>query len=217
MDKQRKKQPLFSSRYALYDFAKVTGALPVLAWCRPKILYENEAARRHIRGGALLIANHSAMADPVFLMCVLWYRRHRFICLKQFFEGKLRWLFTGFRCIPIDRENMGVDSFRLITECLQSGALVSMFPEGRVNVEDDNVAKFKSGMVLMAHRSGCPIVPVYMRPPKFPAKRLVAAVGEPLDVRALLGVRPSMKSINETAELLQKKENELKRIVEESI
>jgi len=214
-EQSRTKSKLFQPRWFLYDFAKVTAALPGLLFFRPKLLYPTRAARRRIRGGALLIANHTGFSDPVTVQYAVWYRRHRIVCMKEFFEGKgARW-FRRFRCIPIDREHFSMDSFREITGCLKAGGLVTMFPEGHITTGEDggSIDSFKSGMVLMAHQSGCPIVPVYLKPRKR-FQRMVAAIGEPVDVSALCGARPSLQRIEEVAETLHRREEALRTFVE---
>ena len=62
MNEQTKQNPkpnnrakLFSLRYWFYDFVKLTAALPGLLWFRPKWIYENEAAKKRVRGGAIYV------------------------------------------------------------------------------------------------------------------------------------------------------------------
>ena len=196
--------------YIVYDFVRVTAA-PALILLRPKVLYENEAARKKPKGGVLLISNHAGFFDPIHLMLSIRSRRHHFVCIKDFFEGNRfkRWLFTQFHCIPIDRDNFSMSSLRRITDELKAGRLVSMFPEGHVVGEGD-IAPFKSGMVLMALQGNAPIMPVYIKPPQHFWNRLVVAVGEQVDVKAVYGPRPSLVQIDEAAEMLRKKEELLK-------
>ena len=208
------KAPLFSRKYLFYDFVKLTAAIPGLIFFRPRVLYASKEAKKHVRGGALLISNHTAVYDPIYLQAAIWYRRHHFICLKEFFEGKGGWFFRSFMCIPIDRENFNISSFREITAHLKAGELVSMFPEGRINDETEGVAAFKSGMVLMAIRSGVPIVPAYIRRWEGFPKRLVMAVGETIDVTKLCGARPTMSQIDAVSALLHEKEDELRELAE---
>lgn len=202
--------------YIVYDFVRVT-ASPGLIVLRPKLVYENEAAKRFVKhgmkGGVLLISNHSGFFDPVHLMLSIWRRRHHFVCIKDFFEGNgfKRWLFTQFHCIPIDRDNFSMGSLRRITDELKAGKLVSMFPEGHV-VNEGDLAPFKSGMVLMALQGNCPILPVYIKPREHFWSRLRVAVGEPVDLKALYGPRPSLKEIDEAANSLRDKENLLSTI-----
>lgn len=207
----KKQNKLFSLQYWFYDFVKITAALPGLLVFRPKFVYENERARKKLRGGALLIGNHIGFLDPIYLMIAIWYRRHHFICMAEFFRSKARWMFEHFLCIPIDRENFSVDSFRQITEHLKAGEIVSMFPEGHVNEDTSGaVASFKSGMVLMAMRSGVPIVPVYVRKQAHWYERLVLVIGESVDITERYGARPSFVQVEELAKSLHDIENKLK-------
>ena len=212
MSKANDRSPLFSFRYLAYDFIKITGALPGLLWFRPKILYENKEAKKKIRGGALLIANHRGFFDPVYLQVGIWYRRHRFVCLSEFLTGPYRWLFRCFLCIPVDKKNFNFDSFRQIVDHLQKEELVVIFPEGQVNDGSGVMAQFKSGMVLMACRSGKPIVPVYIRHKTRWYQRLVLAVGEPVDVRGQYGAMPSLPQMEEIAARLRQKEEYLENM-----
>jgi len=210
-DSQNKKSRLFAFKYFVYDFVKLTAAIPTLILLRPKFLYSSKKARKRIRGGALLIANHNGFFDPVYLMTAVWYRRHHFVCLKTFFEGKAAWWFKRFGCIPIDKENLDMSSFREIVAHLSEGELVSMFPEGHVNDGNDRIDVFKSGVVLMAVRSRKPIVPVYLKPKKHWYNRCVFAIGEPIDTNSL-GNKQTFSQIDAFAEKLRDNELELEAL-----
>ncbi len=194
--------------YIVYDFAKITAA-PGILWFRPKFSYASEASREKIRGGAIVIANHIGFFDPLYLMIAIWYRRHHFVCTKEFYQSRpLAWLFRNFHCIPIDRDQFSMESLRQITEELKSGHLVSIFPEGRVNTSSQ-MAPFKSGMILMSLQSGKPIIPVYIPARKHWYSRLRIYIGERLNVREELGEKPSLSMINKAAEMLELRENGL--------
>ncbi len=209
-------RPLFSFQYLFYDFVKVTSALPGLLWFRPKWVYESPAARRRIRGGAILIANHQRFFDPIYLMIAVWYRRHRFVCSKELYNSGGGWFFRHFLCIPVDRENFSMSTLRQIVGEIKAGSLVSMFPEGHISLSGGQLDAFKSGMVLMALQGNAPIVPIYIRRGKHFYNRLRIAVGESVDVAAQYGPRPSMAQIEEAAAQLQRKEEELKKLVEDA-
>ncbi|MGI6264434.1 MAG: lysophospholipid acyltransferase family protein [Acutalibacteraceae bacterium] len=200
-----------SPRYLFHDVAKAIAALPGLLWFRPRIVYESELAKKRIRGGALVIANHIGFFDPVYLQYAVWYRRHHFVCLQKFFDGPLWWMFKGFLCIPIDKDNVRVDTFRQIVGHLQSGEMVTLFPEGQVNDGSGQLASFKAGMVLMALQSQKPIVPVYIHKRRRFYHRLVMGIGEPVDPAAA-GEKLTMRQINEAARRLQEKEIALSRL-----
>lgn len=206
--------PLFSFRYLVYDFVKVTSALPGLLWFRPKWIFESPAARRHIRGGAIVIANHERFFDPIYLMFAVWYRRHRFVCSKELYNSKGGWFFRHFLCIPVDRENFSMSTLRQIVGEIKAGSLVSLFPEGHISTADGKMDAFKSGMVLMALQGNAPIIPIYMKRGAHFYNRLRIAVGESVDVVARYGARPAMSQIEEAAALLQRREEELKNLAD---
>lgn len=210
MNKTAPKTP-FSLSYLFYDFVKITAALPGLVAFRPKLYYPTSAAKKHLRSGALLIGNHNGFFDPVYMQFAVWYRRHHFICNKDFFEGPHRFFFRRFLCIPIDRDNFNINSFREIVSHLKRKEIVSMFPQGAIL---DDLGSFKSGMILMALQSGVPIVPVYIHPRRHWYQRLRMAIGEPVIVGDPSGGRPSLSQINQISAHLEQVEAQLKLLCE---
>ena len=215
MNEQPRKKK-YSLTLLFYDFVKVTAGIPGLIWHRPKVEYITPEAKKKIRGGALLISNHVGFLDPLYVMYSVWYRRHRFICSKDLVESRAGWILKRFMCIPIDRENFGMNSFREITGHLKNGELISMFPEGRITTEENKeMSAFKSGMVLMAVKSGVPIVPLYIKSRDHWWQRFHMVMGEALDIKALYGERPSFRQIEEVTALLYGREQELKHYIEQ--
>ena len=214
MKKNGEKGPV--KNYFWYDVAAVTAVIPAMICFRPKRVYESEKAKAALKkGGALLIANHDGFWDPVYLLAGIWNRRQHFVCTKDLAEHNAftRWAFRQFHCILIDRDNFSMNSMRAVSEYLKKGKVVSMFPEGHINEDNaSGLAPFKSGMILMAMQGESPIVPVYIKKPKRFYNRLIINVGEPVDVRALFGDRPSLAQINEAAELLRTREEKLKQL-----
>ncbi len=195
----QKKAKLFSLRCLLMDLIRITGALPGLVWLRPKIRYTAKQAKKRLRGGVLVIANHTSFIDPACMMYVLWYRRLYFVCHQAFVETKAGPFFHAAGClIPINADNFSVGSFRSITESLRDGKAVTLFPEGHVN-KGDEMLEFKSGMVLMRRHW---------------YSRLKAVVGEPVDITSLSEGRPAFSKIQEVTALLKKREEELEAFAE---
>ncbi|MBQ7276046.1 MAG: 1-acyl-sn-glycerol-3-phosphate acyltransferase [Bacilli bacterium] len=214
---KEKKSKIISFKYFLHDFIRVTG-LPLLLWFRPKKIYISKEAKKKIKGGVLFISNHTSLSDPLYLMLCLWYRRHHFIAIKELFEGWFnKFLFTyGFLCIPLDRENINLFTFKDIVNHLKMGEAVSMFPEGHVNDQNDGINNFKSGVVMMALKGGVPIVPLYLKRRKHWYSRVVLCVGEAINLQnGDSQTRPTLSQIDEMTKHLYEQEKALELLCEE--
>lgn len=216
MNKVKKnKAPLFSPKNFVIDFIRVTGAIPTLLLLRPKKTFTSEKAKEKIRGGALIIANHTEFIDPVYLMTVFWYRRHHFIASEEIMDSGAGGFLRACGCIKIDRSNVTMNTMREITDRLKSGQIVSMFPQGRISGDDKAEAGFKSGMTLMAICSGAPIVPVYIKPRESFFSRLKVVIGERVSVTELYGEHPTFAEIDAATKLLYEREKQLKDLADQ--
>ena len=209
--KKKKKKKGESYDYFLYDLAKVTGALPTLLWIRPRVIYP--FGKPNTKGGFMISANHCSFFDPIVILCVFWHRRVFSLATKDLYNtpGK-KWLFENMRCIKVDKDNFSLDSFHEVTRRLKRGKVICIFPEGRLNFESSDMLAFKSGMILMANTAGVPILPIYLVPPDNWHQRRTTIVGEPINVREMCGIMPTVDELNRVADLIHDKEQELKEI-----
>lgn len=211
---KKKRDKVFSFKYLFYDFVRVTAALPGLIWYRPKRVYVSEKAKHTLKGGALIICNHISLVDPMYIMLALPERRHHFIAWKLLFEGKFRaLLFNGFLCIPVEKDRIGLNTFKRIVGLLQRGNVVDIFPEGHVN-EGNELQEFKSGMIKIALKGEAPIIPVYLKKRKKFYSRLVIGIGEPVDVVKAYNESNSEDKLLEITSCLYEKERELQSLIE---
>ena len=163
--------------------------------------------RRLPDGPVIVICNHTSYADGVLLVlvCRRLGRSARVMAAAGVFRvpvlgAALRRL--GF--IPVVRNtDQAADALGPAAEALAAGEVVALFPEGRLTRDPGHwPERAKTGSVRLALRTGAPIVPVafdgahrvvgrsavvrsllknvILRP------RVATAVGEPIDVRALL-------------------------------
>ena len=210
--KKRKHNPF---RYFFFDFVKWTGAPSVLFWLRLKTLYESKAAKKHIRGGAVVVANHTGFADPITLYNTFWYRRPHIIAMRELFNTKLsNWFFRNMWCIPVDRDNFNMETYRASVDALTDGKILCFFPEGAINRDNKTVQSFKSGAVLMALKGGVPILPVYIVPHTKWYHRYITVVGEPININELTGGKPNLNTIDAVSEKIREKEMKLREVYE---
>ncbi|MBR5279342.1 MAG: 1-acyl-sn-glycerol-3-phosphate acyltransferase [Clostridia bacterium] len=197
-----------------YDFIYITGVLPALVWLRPKIHYPFGKPCK--KGALLVLANHHTNIDPILIQLAFPFRRLNSIATKDLFDtpAKARF-FELVHCIKIDKENFSLSSFHEIVQRLEQKKLVLIFPEGGVHTQSGNDIKtFKSGVVLMAHRSGAPVIPLYVVKKQKWYQRQHFVMGQAIDVKTILGKIPTMDAIDATSNLLRDKEIELRTYYE---
>ena len=194
-----------------YNFVKFTGAIPVLFWIRPKVVYCGTQKKKHVKGGALVVANHVSMTDPLSILCALWYRIPRFIATKEVFDTKRKnSFFTLMHCIKVDRENFNMSTFYEVSDELAAKKVVVIFPEGEINqTGSKSPMPFKSGAILMAHKNNVPVVPVCIVKREKWYQSQVILFGDPINVAERVGAMPSLAALNALNEEIQATEAEL--------
>lgn len=210
--KTKKKPRLF--RNFCYDFVYATGAIPALIWLRPKIHYPEGKPNK--KGAVLVLANHRTIIDPILVQTAFPFRRMNSIATKDLFSSPAKEkFFTLMHCIKIDKDNFSTSSFHEIVERLGENKLVVIFPEGEVHVESGHeILAFKSGVVLMAHRSGAPVIPLYVAEKRKWYHRQHMVMGQAVDIREMLGRIPTVDAIASVSNTLREKEIELRTYYE---
>lgn len=201
-------------KYFWYDFVKITGAIPVLLWIRPKVIHIGQKCPK---GGVLISSNHPSLRDPIILLTAFPWRRLHSLATKDLYKNRmLSFMFNQMHCIMVDKENFNMSTFHSVVDQLTEKKAVLIFPEGQVNQGDTReVNAFKSGVILMAHRANAPILPVYIvRREKWYHTQDVV-IGEPFDAKAAVGPIPTMEQVDRVCAELREKELELKRFYEE--
>jgi 1-acyl-sn-glycerol-3-phosphate acyltransferase len=115
------------------------------------------------KGGVLMISNHVSLIDWFILSAaserpirfLIHYKVYQSFWLKPFCK-----LIDGI-AIASEKENSQLkqDALICITNALQSGEVVCVFPEGKLT-SDGELADFKSGYLQMLERVQVPLVPV---------------------------------------------------------
>lgn len=205
-----KRASAFRLKYLLYDMIKWSAALSTLIALRPKLYYVGARVKKLVKGAALVISNHESYLDIIKLHLAFWNRRLHFVATSQLFATKRGdWFFRRALCIPVDKQNFNVQTFREVCDRLNEGSVVAIFPEGSINREGAPMNAFKSGVVLMALKSGAPIIPVYLDHPKhwYNMQRIV--IGEPIEVPLCDGAMPPLREVERITVALRERELEL--------
>lgn len=107
-------------------------------------------------GSAILISNHISGLDPLVIQSAL-NRPVAWMMAREYYEiGGLRWLFELIEAIPVERSGKDLAAMRAALRALESGRVLGVFPEGRIEVSRD-LLPFQTGVALMAVKTDAPV------------------------------------------------------------
>ena len=115
-------------------------------------------------GGFLLCANHIAVRD-VILIAATCPRQIKFVAKKELFSiPVLSQFIQAMGAVKIDRGGNDVAALRKSIELIQSGDVVSIFPQGhRFPAVDPSTTPIKNGAGMVAYRADCDVLPVFIK------------------------------------------------------
>jgi 1-acyl-sn-glycerol-3-phosphate acyltransferase len=113
--------------------------------------------------GAVIVCNHRSSIDPFFVQ-VCCNRPIRWLVAREFCEHPLfRWFLTTCDVIPVNRGGIDTAATKAAIRCVQSGGLIGMFPEGRINITDGFMLPVRPGAVVVAVKADVPVIPCYIK------------------------------------------------------
>ena len=146
-------------------FTKVTGYPVQYFYFHKKIYYEDkESSNRKIKGGALIISNHTSIYDYPLMMYVFPKRTMHVLVAEVTYEKNkpLRSLLKGLGAIKVDRTSHDFSFMSKVTDLLNKKKVVLIYPESRLPNEDErDLLEFKPSYILPALETGVPIIPIY--------------------------------------------------------
>lgn len=154
-------------------------------------LHYHHEGRGRMPGPLLVASNHIAYLDPPAAGSAV-RREMTFVAKRELFRfPPFAALLRYYNAVPIERGAFDRACFDTLRRCLQAGGTVFFFPEGtRKPVGWLGRAKF--GLGLMAHESGAPVLPVFVRGTHRPLRamlrldRMDVYLGRPLHIAPLL-------------------------------
>lgn len=168
--------------YEIFRWLGVITGLPAhLLFFKKKIYYENrEKQGRRVRGGALIVSNHFSPFDYVLNVVVFFPRKLWVVASEDAFPNKLQSFGMKFwGGIKADRRTKSPFFITESIKHLKKDHLVQIFPEGH-NTPDGKIHEFYPSYILIALRSGKPIIPVVTDGNYGIFKRTHLIIGEPI-------------------------------------
>lgn len=136
------------------------------------------------QGATIICANHRTPMDPVFLAAALGTRTKPYFMAKAELcaipvIGKLLMAFGVF---PVKRGASDINAIKTSLKVLGGGDKLIMFPEG-TRVGEDVAAEAKTGVSMLAYKTGAYILPVYMKVKSVRLfGKIIVRFGEPIKV-----------------------------------
>lgn len=157
-------------------------------------------------GGPVIIAtNHLSRLDIPLLLCnPVRIDLTGLVATKYLHYPVINWIVNSIGPVWIDREIADFGAIRVASEALQKGVSLGISPEGTRSSKTHGLLKGKAGVVLLAIKSGAPIVPVGVYGTESGVKKLltfrrphmIANFGRAFKI-------PALNALHRTEELLR--------------
>ena len=188
---QEKPVKFYFFRFLGRCFIKITGFIPYLIFVTPRFFYASTKAKKEskkLKGGAIMIGNHSSTFDYVTLMYKHIFRVvHTFVGPAIYRFGSLRHLCNVLENIEVKKNDpANIEALRLARAYLEKGKTVAIFPEGRFEDNPGEIERFSSSAIRLAFETNKPIIPHYFKGNYGLFKRAKFNVGEKIYVRELV-------------------------------
>jgi 1-acyl-sn-glycerol-3-phosphate acyltransferase len=109
----------------------------------------------------ILAANHTTGLDPLLVQSAL-PRLVRWVMLRSYEFRVLGPVWRTIEPIVVDQDGGDLAQVREVLRALEGGSVVGLFPEGGAQREHRELQPFRSGIGLLAKRSGAWVVPVWI-------------------------------------------------------
>lgn len=138
-------------------------------------------------GGVVYASNHMSYADPGLVALLCPFQRCNFIAKEELFRNKLFGvLIRGLGAFPVTRGSGDTGVIDEAIRRLEKKRNIVIFPEG-TRSKDGRVGRGKTGVALIAAKTGVDVVPVGLTyTPKLHFRsRIIVRVGKPIAAKEL--------------------------------
>lgn len=149
--------------WLLYWFLRVSAHPLYWIYTKRRTYFEDKKdTSTHIKGPAIVVLNHRSLKDLMLVMFMFPFRKvycqmSEAVYTKNKFQG---WIMKTIGGVRVDRKNNELSFMDKSEELLEKGKLLVVFPESKVST-DGQIKKFAPSYVVLAQKTGVPIIPVY--------------------------------------------------------
>lgn len=204
----------------LYFFGYIMAWPMQLIFFKRKTYYEDKKdTSRHIKGGAIIVSNHRSLMD--FMMMIFVFPFRKLWCLMSeliFSHGPFVSFFTKVMGgIKVDRKNYNFDFINKSLDMLKKKKLMIIYPEAKV-ATTKKMLPFHPSYILIALKSGAPIVPVYTDGRYGIKKRTRLVIGKKIYLRDYCNnLNPTKEELEQLNNMIKRKIQELSKICDANV
>lgn len=141
-------------------------------------------------GGLLICPNHISASDVIFLTLAVKNREIHYMSKAELFKVPiLKRFMTAMGAFPINRGAGDVAAIKKTIKYLRADEVVGMFPQGtRFTGVHPRESSVKSGVGMIAWRSGVSVLPVAIKTKKYKIalfRRVDVIIGKPISCEEL--------------------------------
>ena len=183
----------------------------ILAFIPIKLLFPTiiKGRKNLLKGKAIYVCNHTSNFD-VLVLLITYGRRIKILAKKELFKNKFfGWLLKYCGAIPVDRQNVDLQSVKTSLEVLKNNKTLLIFPTATRKEDTADVENLKKGTANFALRTDAPIVPMMFskKVKLFSFNKLT--IGEPIYMENFADRKKEKETIQELTDLISKKMAEL--------
>lgn len=141
-------------------------------------------------GPVVAISNHTHWTDPVYVALAYYKKCSRqvfFMAKEELFNGRIfNFLLNKAGAFPVSRVGNDLSALKTAMRHLRHDGVLGIFPEGTRyhHADDDPLADFKQGAVVIAYRGKSPVVPIALENAqnllKFTKPAPIVHIGKPI-------------------------------------
>ena len=168
-------------------------------------------------GKVIVISNHITFREVPAIVAYIPGYRH-FLAKKELSEKKIpNWFFVNMGAFYVDRGKVDLKTIKTGLNYLKEGEGLAIFPEGTRNRHDENLQEVKGGAALFALKGQAPIIPLIWHGKIRPFRRSYLYIGSPIDLSGFYERRADSVTVNEAAELIEKRMKEDKEFIDDYV
>jgi len=191
----------------IYYISKFFVGLYIRLFFRVKVIGKKNMPKGNFIG----VCNHYSNFDVMIINVKV--KKFHYLAKKEMFKNKfVGWYLKRIGGYPVDRQKTDIDAIKHSIKTINSGKYFMVFPEGTRNKTADieHMQEMKQGAIMLASKTGKPIVPMLIeKPPKmFRRNRLI--IGEPMEIIGENPKKLTKEEMDKNAEILQKRLEDLR-------